>query len=226
MAPLIAPGIARYTLNAHFGSHNIANVLDYFIDTTGTVADRGDAVAAQAGIIIDAWCDRILPTIADEYVFDSVTWVDLDELDGSTGIATTGDDEVLPQTGALTGAGTDVTAPNVAMLVKKIAPGGGRSTRNGRMYVAGVTEGATSAAGDTILAASVTIFQAAFSNFLTDTDGTHPVGADIYDASLRVVHTRKVSDGPPPVYEFVSSSDVTQLQVQALLATQRRRLRR
>lgn len=104
------------------------------------------------------------------------------------------------------GATINSPPPNAAVLVTKSTNTGGRRGR-GRMYWPWAADESTVGEGGVWAGSAVANFQAACDDFL----------ADLTTADLPMVILHR--DGGVP-------SPVTQLTVQALLATQRRRLRR
>lgn len=110
-----------------------------------------------------------------------------------------------PRTGG--NAGT-VLGPNTAFLVRKQTAMGGRAGR-GRMYIPGVRETSADDAG-VLQPASVALMQAEVDAFLVQ------VGAA--NVNLVVLHQA----GSP----LTTPTDITGLQVDGRVATQRRRLRR
>lgn len=217
---LIVPGVARFTLNQTYMGNNVANVLDYQIDTTGSTMSREDAVAAQAQDLAAAWQVRIEPIISDELILTSVTWVDLDEADGSTGTFTSGGGVTLPSEGNV------ASAPfpgNVSLLVRKQIQGN-RARRSGRMYLCGIAESFTAVDEPNIVdAANLATINSALAGFRDDTNNLDTLGT-AFESFLSVVHvTARDSEGNPTagVHSVVSS-----LAADPLLATQRRRLRR
>ena len=112
-------------------------------------------------------------------------------------------DRVLaPENGTVSG---DPMTPQVAYLVKKLTALGGRRNR-GRFYLPGVVESKVDGAGN-VLGAFQTTIQTSMDDFMTDTGAA--------DIGVVILH----SDGGTP-------TDVTSLQVEPKVATQRRRLKR
>jgi hypothetical protein len=214
--PYVVPGIVRYTINGRLGSRDVANVLDYRIDTTGGTSSRADSAFNMAGILINEWSAEVLINLSSAYSFTSVSWVDLDSASGSTGVRTTSGAISLPTAGSLTG---DPLPGNVSQLVTK-ATASQRGRRSGRLFLAGLTEADTS--GNNILAARLTVWETRWAAFLGDTNQETP-SIGTYQSFLAVSHvlTRDVN-GDPLTGE---STDVDSLAPAALLATQRRRLR-
>ncbi len=216
---LIAPGIARFTVNAELGGEAVANILDMQVDTTGGTTDRATALAEVAGDILNNWDDHILSFVCDDYVAQSVSWVDLDDANGPVGSRSTTSANTWPQPGA----GTATPMPgNVAALVSKNITGS-RGRRNGRMYLAGIPEVYTGSSGPNIIEGTyldgINTSMASFLSGINDAEG---IAIDV-QRQLVVVHTQIPSPGADPVY--VGYSSVSSLTAQARLATQRRRLR-
>jgi hypothetical protein len=216
MAAIIASGICRYAVNASYSGHDVVNIVDMKIDTTGTIQPRDEAVHDQAGRILNAWSDGVIAHSVDKYTAQSVSWIDLDSLDGSTGERSTTDAETWPQSGTIGGAG----APgNVAIRVNKNTTAR-RGQRQGRMYLCGMaesltTEGLPNELAEGSLAGFNTMLQALLEAFNNE---AQPQDVLIYDSEMVVVHTK---DGA-----FVDSSDVTSLTIDQYTASQVRRIRR
>lgn len=213
MAALIAPGVARYAVNGQYSGRPVVNILDFRIDTTGTTVNRDDAVQDKAGDIIEQWTDHILPLLDDEYTALSVSWVDLDEDDGSTGERSSTDTIEWPENGSQDGAGMP---GNAAIRINKNIVAR-RGQRQGRMYLAGVNESLTTDdAPNQVDPASAANFNTALADFLAEVNDSQVGGFD-YVAALGVVHTKDDV--------FTSFSDVEALVVDQTLGSQRRRLR-
>lgn len=217
--PFIVPGVARFSLNGSYFGRNTANIIDMRIDTTGTTTDRADAVEDQAQILINQWYADLRPRLSDAFTLRNVSWVDLDEADGTTGVATAGSSISLPQAGSLS---SNRMAGNVAILVRK-ATTSARGQRAGRMYIGGITEDQTDTVnGNNLAAAWVTNWTSSLNSFKSNIEQEDAL--DAFQSNMVVVHiTSRDSDGNPATGD---ATDVSALQVQSLLATQRRRLRR
>lgn len=216
MAELIADTIVRYTINGQYVGRPVANVLDYQIDTTGSVTGRVESIYALAGILINEWTDSIMTELANQYSALSVSWIDLDSLEGSTGERTSSGDTVWPM------AATNNFAAmpgNVALRVNK-AISGTRGQRQGRMYLCGVPEAWTDPGSpNQVGGAALANLNDRLESFLGDTnqDGEGGLPGETYMAKMVVVHT---VDGV-----FTTKSDVRSLSADPLLSSQRRRLR-
>lgn len=225
LKPFIVPGVCRYTVHATFGNRAVANVLDYEVDTTGELTLRSTACEDMAGILLNEWTDSILPILVSGYVAQSITWVDLDDVDGTTGSRSTSGGNTWPKAGTIS---TSPMPANVAYLVRKNITGV-RSARRGRMYLCGVDENATAPTiANQIDAAKITTVQTKMNSFLGDTNQTGPVG-NPYHSHLTVV--RILERYAPEEGQEIGSPklgdhhNVTSLQLDTTLATQRRRLR-
>lgn len=214
MAALLAPGICRYALHGTYGGRPVVNIVDMKIDTTGASVDRDEAIFEICGDIMNNWFEQVVDyTICDDFIFTKASWVDLDSLDGSVGERSSTSLHALPLPGGL-----DV-APmpgNVALRVNKNTVAR-RGERQGRMYVCGIAEGLTAPGGPNMVnTGDLPAMNTAFSTFFTNITDE---GIEILEEtqSMVVVHT---VDGA-----FTSSSTVTGLTVDPMVASQRRRLR-
>lgn len=221
MAALIWPNAVRFSINGTYGGRNVANVFDMRIDDVSVGAERDDAIFDQAGDILNAWTTNLLPIVVNDYTALSVSWVDLNSATGTTGTRSSTADETWPQNGATS---SDPTPGNVAALITKVAPGGGRRSRNGRLYVVGVSETQTdnTNAGN-LTSTAVGQYTTAMEAFSSDISNT--LLADGYSSNMTVLRT--INQGTPssPDIVAVGNDDVTAMVCQQRLATQRRRLR-
>lgn len=224
--PFIVNGVCRYTAVGLYSGRETANIFDIRIDTTGSTMARNDAIEEQAAILIESISDHLTPVQVNDFTWDHVEWVDLDDEDGSTGSTQDGTGGVTWQD-----AGNITTAPmpgNVSVLVNKSVTAA-RGRRNGRLYVCGVPEADTAdASPNSLSGGQLTVWQDACDDLLAsiNQDGD-PFSS--FTSRLCVVHilTRAA---PLPGQELGSpltgdSRDVSALSVQGMLATQRRRLR-
>jgi hypothetical protein len=214
--PFVVPGVCRFAINGRMGGRDIVNVLDYFLETTGTTTARAGSCNDMAGILINQWTADILNKLSVSYSFNSVSWVDLDSASGSTGVRTTSGANSLPTLGSIAG---DALPPNVAQLVTK-ATTSQRGRRNGRLYLCGMPE--TDTSGGNLGLTRLNAWETSWAAFRGNTNQT-VTGVFAYTSALSVVHilTRDAS-GDPLTGEH---SVVSALSPQQLLATQRRRLR-
>lgn len=218
---LVAPGICRFAVNQTLGGRDVVNIIDMKIDTTGEPISRTEAIRQQAEIIVQEWTDHVLPMVVDDLTAVDVSWVDLDEADGSTGSTSEGSGAAAwPENGASTGAPLPA---NVSVLVAKQITAT-RTHRSGRMYLAGFSEVITAAGnGNVIDPLELADINDNLESLLGNINQEGP-----FDSNWHVVHTlSSVNPSPPPKLdiEFNGDSEIQSLVADALLATQRRRLR-
>lgn len=219
--PLIAPDVARYSVWATYGGRNVANVFDMRITDITLGMTRDTAVLDQAEWILSQWRTDCVVDLCNEYQFQRVSWVDLDSETGSTGFVTSGNGVTLPQSGGVSEAGMP---GNVSMLIAKVAPGGGRRTRNGRTYVPGLSELSTADnVPNTWSGGTVTQWTANMEAFSSGISRT--VVSDGYSSNMVVVHTHYEGTGEDRELVYDGYSEVQSLTAQATLATQRCRIR-
>lgn len=223
--PFVVPNICRFALNQRLDGRDVVNVLDYQIDTTGSTMDRVDAIREQAELIIDRWVLNIRPWVVNDLTLESVSYVDLNAADGTTGSVESSPTNTLP----LSGEGiADPMPSNVsALITKQVTSARGR--RNGRMFQAGIGEDRTAPESvNVIRQADLDGINVHLADFLAGTNNDGAPSTE-YDSHMSVVHviTRGPSPSPgvpgPPLtggYNHVES-----LVMQGRLATQRRRLR-
>jgi hypothetical protein len=222
MAALIQPDVCRFTVNGTYQGNAVAMIFDMRITDINIGISRDEAIQDQAEDLLHAYDDNLLVRQVTEFVATSVSWVDLDSEDGSTGSVVSGGGDTWPKAGTVTAAGMP---GNVSALITKVAPGGGRRTRNGRTYWPGIGENATlDGAVNTIDAAVLAVWNPAWEQFTSDISNTNL--GEGYESNLVVVHTTNVGTPTNPNIVATGYSDVTAVFVQPLLATQRRRLRR
>lgn len=215
---IVAPGICRYTVHGTLGTRPTANILDFRIDTTGSTESREEAIEAMCGIIINEWSDHVLPQVCAPYTATSVSWVDLDEEDGSTGSRTSTGQETWPK--VATRSGTPAPA-NTSVLVTKVGSSR-RGQRNGRLYLAGPPEGEVGT--QNLTSTYQAAVQASMESMLGNMNQSETTLGE-YESYMVIVHTRDVGTPGNPDIVFTGSSDVSALSVSGTAATQRRRLR-
>lgn len=214
--PLVAPSVVRFTIHGTVGQRPVNNVLDIVISGNAGIS-RAEAIDEVAANLIDQWTEVILDRTTSAYFVDYVSWVDLDSLDGAVGQANATDNHTWPDNGGLNGP---VASGNVAILVTKVTTSA-RGTRNGRMFLPPPAEDAT--AGNNLESTYIASLQAGTSAFLENMTNT-AIGAG-YQTFPTVVHTRTTGTGANRVTEYLGNTQITNLLVNSLLATQRRRLR-
>lgn len=218
MAKIVANGVCRFTVHGTTVDRPWAVILDMDIETTGGIESREDAIFAVAGDIINNWVEYLLPLQDSSGSLTGVSWVDLDNLNGTTGSRSNTSEHTLPLPGGSSG-GLDSSA--TAVLVRKELAGAGRGSRPGRMYFPGPSGSAyeDNELGSSSLAGWQTAFNSFFDN-ITDEGGLGMAALD-----LCVVHTPGISEYAPGDTYTATSTHVVALSVQPRVATQRRRLR-
>ena len=223
--PFVVPGTAQYTINGTYAGRAVANVFHMKIDTTGSIAQRADAVRAMAGIFLNQWTTDIMALIGSAYTANSVAWVDLDSATGSVGAISTSGANVWPKAGS----GASATLPgSVALLIRKNVSGQ-RGARKGRVYLVGIDESLTvSPANNTITTAGAAAWQAKWTAFYGNINQTDQ-GPLTYNARQCVAHVLTRAEPKPGQDVGVPLTgtpvEVTSMTVDNTLATQRRRLR-
>lgn len=211
MAPIVAPKICRYTVNQVLGGQPVANILDMRITDETFIDPREDTLYDVAGDILNNWDDHIRPAQVNELQCVSVSWIDLDSLDGSRGERQVTSDSTWPASG---GNATDAAMPAVVSMRVDKATSGGRGTKSGRMYLAGVSEAHTAAdSTQTWTVEAQEGFQQRLDDFLAGIQSE--AGPDGREQDLVVIHTRN------GLYRDYST--VTSLRVNPRIATQVRR---
>ena len=214
MAALIAPRCVRYTVSGNYGETTWANILDFRL-TANDGIPRAQAIQEHAEVVVNAWESELSVYQSQECFIRSISWVDLDSENGSTG--------AIPYN--IPGNDSNPCLPaNVAVLIKKLAPGGGRQARNGRLYLVGCNEDAVE---ENRLAGT---FQGALNNdldqFLAFVSETQGADFPNYSASMTVIHQRNQGTPQNPDYVYNGDDFVNEMQVDPIIATQRRRARR
>lgn len=214
--PLVAPSVVRFTIHGEVGGRPVNNVLDVVISGNAGV-NRTEAIDEVAVNLLNQWTEVILDRTTSSYTAEFISWVDLDSEDGSVGSYNATDDWTWPKSGGLNG---ERASGNVAILVTKVTTAS-RGSRNGRMFLPPPSEDSTSA--NNLNTAYVESLQAGCSAFLENMTNT-AIGAG-YQTFPTVVHTRTTGTGANRVTEYLGNTQITDLFVNRLLATQRRRLR-
>jgi len=223
----IVPGVCQFTVKGTYQGRNVANVLHYFIDTTGSTKSRETACFEMAGVVINQWKADMMTYVGNAYTFTEVSWVDLDSANGTVGSRTQTATTTLPFSGAY---GTSGMPGNVSILVRKNL-NGRRGVRKGRIYIVGAIESDTAASlNNTLSPTMVTNWQTKVTNFHGNSNQTDQ-GPLEYNARMCIAHI--LTREPPPADKpwlpgnplTGEAIEVNSLSVDATLATQRRRLR-
>lgn len=221
MSPaLIVPGVARFSVNGTYLGIPVANILDMHLDVGG-LTSRGDACADQAHIIVSAWVNHVCQIMSNAYAANTVSWVDMNSADGSTGEVSDGTGSDFPQGG---GSGGAQMPGMVSYLIHKQITAS-RGARQGRMFLTGVTEDHTPASdGNHVTGTWVTSINGFMGSFLSDINQESGVSGAIYDSDLVVVHTRNTGTPEDPIITYTGRSHVDALLCDTKLHSQRRRM--
>lgn len=215
--PITAPNVVRFSIVGFWtNSRPIVSVFDYHIDTTGGTVSRSDAIEAHADDIIENWQSQIMDSFADNYTVDHISYLDLDTVDGPSG--------VRPPSGTeqTSGPATDAMAPpSMCYLITK-SHVGGRGTKPGRFYQPCVGEATIDENGQ-VTGGTVTALQTRADAFLANTTQAQPT--DDFDAYMVVTHFGPRPAPPAEDNRVGVPHRVSGLVVQTLAATQRRRMR-
>lgn len=218
MAQIIAPDCVRYSVNYTYNSRPHVNIIDMVVlDQSGGTFSRDDAVHATAGDVLDAWHQNVRLVQNVSVQLQSVSWVDLNSLDGSVGEISSTTDTTWPANGTVTGQGIPA---NVSLLVTKQTTNR-RSSRAGRMFVGGMSEASTD--GSYVPTATLNTWAGFFGDFTESLTETGTIS--VYQNFPTVIHTRNDGTAANPDIVYTGNTQVTSFAPQALLATQRRRLR-
>lgn len=203
---IIAPNVCRYAINGTIAGQDIINIIDVEVIAE---EDRPGTLFVVAGTILDAWVDNVLQALSNQYSFDSVSWVDLDNEAGTTGSRTNTVANTLPETGTNSGG----CLPNNAVaVVRKILAGKTRQQRNGSVRLAGIPEDFTlPGQGNYLTNDAVTGYSAALNGFQDDVEAIA-----LPARRLVVIHT--VED------VFTNLSGIQTFSAKAQIGTQRRRM--
>lgn len=206
MPPIILSGEVRYAVHGKILGSPWTNIWDFQLNPVGA---RNDAIQTKARLMLDVYADHIMPSVSSAMTVDSCSWVDLDSATGSTGEVTDTSAHDFPLAGAVVG---DTVPANAAVLVIKHTQAG-RKFRDGRLYLCGITETQTS--GNSLGTGAHSALQAKFNQIYSI------VNQPLADGSLSSWGVVSISPGSAAFHNTITS-----VGVEALLATQRRRLRR
>lgn len=182
--------------------HPVCNVLHYRMDD-----DIGNFdIGVEVEDVVQNWQSQLMGGFRNNYTLEGASWMDLRAADGATGF-------VPPNSGEITVGGSSgpSTQPGSCLLVHK-RTASARGSRSGRMYLPPPGEDDVDEDGR-IAPGLVTALNTDLANFLANTtqDAANP-GNEI-NRYMVVLH----QDG--------TSDKVNVLQVDGLIASQRRRVR-
>lgn len=215
--PLVFANLVRYSINGTYLGRPWVNVIDMVVDANGGSNTREADVEEVAGVVLGNFNDHVLDGLNTSVQFNSVSWVDLTALDGSTGNITGANGTNLPQVG--TEGGTPYAA-SVSMLVTKQTVSA-RGQRQGRWYLVGATE--QNVEGNMFTDSHVDDMNTALSLCLEGLTETADLAAPQYYPV--VSHTSNHGTTEHPVYEVDAVTQIHDFIPQKQIASQRRRNR-
>jgi hypothetical protein len=214
MTALVVPTVARFAVNQRMANREIVNILDVQVTPFADTA-RSFAVEEAAKVVLQRWSDNVRPNQSNSMLCESVSYVDLHSLVGTTGEVTQGSGAAQwPLAGP---RGGQALPTNVAALVNK-STSAGRGSKSGRLFFTGLTETDSGDSPNTLTAGAV----AAITNGFSDLRA----GINAYQSGqvgllrLVVVHTSQLTPGQG------TWTLVTAMSAEAELSTQSRRIRR
>lgn len=203
---LTRAGICRYTCNGTYLGAPVATIVDMLVNPVVAGPGRDEQVADIAEVVLDRWANRLMPLMKGQYSFNSVSWVDLNTVSGSTGEITSTDATTLPVLGEIGGA---PYSGAVAILVDKNTVAR-RGQKSGRMFLPPCGE--ADIEGNTIGTPYLNALQAALNSLYEGlTVATAPSAGPV------VVHSGLNVEGP-------GWSAITGYRARSKVTTQRRRL--
>lgn len=205
MAPIVFPKAVRYAVGGEIHDRPWINVFDVTLSEGRPAADADILLKAQQ--LMDGYFTSIAPLVVSDWNISQCSWVDLDSLNGTTGVITDTPTNVFPKAG---GSSEQGASGNVALLAKKTVFGG-RTIRNGRTFFCGIRESDTD--GQEILTARLTAWNTALTALAGVANGAAGGSTCVYGV---VSHTAA---------GVVAFNPVAAYQGEKRLATMRRRLR-
>lgn len=210
--------MVRYTFRHQSGNPRTwDNVEDISIDSSGVIS-RDTIVDDVNSHICGWWQDSLLQLYGEPTIFVGASWVDLDSATGRTG-------ELGPAGSHPTAGGQapPFAPPQVCRLIKKQVTAA-RGNRSGRLYINNIGEpnvddgGHLASAHQSASTALAEQFRSTIRSYSYPGDvGAHP-------AAWRVVHVNKPNKLDATTWTW-TSTDVQSVSCDALVATQRRRIR-
>lgn len=214
---IIAPNCVRVTLVGEYLNRPALNVMDMVVADANAPDTREDAVKFAAAQVGKVWTTTVMQLLSSSYSLERVDYLDLSEEDGVVGSLTEVDGVSLPQTGDLSG---DPITAAVALLVTKQTVAR-RGQRQGRMFIAGLTEGYVN--GNILDSSYQGPMNDELDTFLASITETSPIAQNEYFPT--VIHTRNEGTAAVPNIVYTGNSQITGLSVSGRVSTQRRRNR-
>ena len=214
MPPLVVPGIARYAIEQKMSERVIINIMDILVSPAAG-SSRDLAVPEVGRRLLQAWTDNVRPLQTNSMLNESVSFVDLNSLNGVVGSVTTGTGTaVWPLLGA---KGVQALPTNsVAFIVKNTVAA--RGSKAGRLFLSGLPETDSSDNPNVLTPAATTALTNAFTALRTAIN-TY-ASAQVVSAVVAVVHTSALTPGQG------TFTTVGSFSAESGLSTQSRRIRR
>lgn len=218
MATLVAPNTVRFSIIGSYLTKPCINTLDMVvIDDRGLDQDRHEAILDAANALLDGWAEFVTPLAQESYAFNEVRWIDLDTPTGETGSLSSTGTYSLPENGA--GSGEPYTAAVAVLVTKQTSRQ--RGLRTGRFFLAPPDE--TNITGNILSPAFLSLANGNLGDFLEAITETGDL-TDYYHFPT-VVHTRNAGTPSAPNIVYAGNTQITSLDMNGRVSTQRRRNR-
>ena len=211
MAQIFSQDVIEIALIGDHAGRPVVNVLHVQND------EVGGNDASKVLDVVNNWQDHIVPPLNQAYTFSHAQWRSLDPDDNNAGVQAR--DNAKPITGA---SAAMAASPQVAFLVHKVTPNRPRGRRDGRMYLAGVSEPDIDETG-ALVPNNVTIWNGILTDFVNGVNDADWSG--VQGSGLVVLETTPASRAPGALPVTLESRAVTSMRMDPLAATQRGRLR-
>jgi len=203
--PLVVPGVVRFTVLGTIAQRRWANVFD--VDFGASAPVGGGVMKGLAEKLMDTYAVSIATDCVAQWTIDACRWIDLNSALGETGYTNDTVAHTFPFAGQ---QATDPLPASVAVMLRKSTQGT-RNHRNGRAYMCGIPEAATS--GNKLTTTGLNDWGVNAQNLVTTLTGSTSGIGHIFCVAGR--------DKNMAVHKAVVSS----MNPDSILATQRRRLR-
>lgn len=137
MPPIVFPKAVRFAVGGTIHDRPWVNIFDITLSEARPAAEADILLKAEQ--LMDSYFTSIAPLVVSTWNIAKCSWVDLDSLNGTTGVITDTPTNTFPKVG---GSATQGASGNVALLAKKTVFGG-RTIRNGRTFFCGIKESDT-----------------------------------------------------------------------------------
>lgn len=215
---LVVPQTVRCAITGVYLGRPCVNMLDMFTgDGDGVSNPRQTNIDVMLESLLNAWTNHMLGGLAAGYEAEEIRWVDMDSETGATGTKSASSSHTWPLPG---GQGGESYSANTTLLMTKVGTSA-RGQRNGRWYLAALTESVVS--GNTVSSSHVDDMNGLGSAFLEAMTETGVLATTHYYPVI--VHTSLDKTTTPPTPVYVSQSQIHTMVASAQVASQRRRNR-